>query len=168
MPEGSVTVVSVESPSINGLATPASTGVMSPIQCEESQASAAARDARAAAQSQRVGHLVEHLTVCENLRRSDLDFAGARLRNPRRLDEVAQHIADADCLGGCGEPPKVRASPAGVRPASAAFGSSPSRAHHHAGAKPSQRWSLIRAGSLRRADASVRCWDAGRSPRRPR
>lgn len=32
IPDRSVTVVSVESPSINGLATPASTGVMSPIQ----------------------------------------------------------------------------------------------------------------------------------------
>ena len=34
MPDGSVMVVSVESPSINGLAMPASTGVTSPIQCD--------------------------------------------------------------------------------------------------------------------------------------
>src|SRR6202035_5752059 len=38
------------------------------------------RDAGASVQSQRVGHLVEHLPVCEYFGRPDLDLAGARLR----------------------------------------------------------------------------------------
>ena len=100
IPDGSVTTVSVESPSISGRATPASTGVTRPIQSDESQG-VRKRDRQlgAAIRPERGRHAVEHVAVGEDVRAADLDLASGGLRNARCGGEVVEHVVDRDRLG---------------------------------------------------------------------
>ena len=95
-----MTTVGTASPSINGLATPASTGVTSPIQSEESHGVISGTGIRGRRRmSEDFGHPVEHLAVGEHVGAADLNLPPRRRFDRQRLDQVAQGVVDRDRLG---------------------------------------------------------------------
>jgi hypothetical protein len=117
---------------------------MSPIQCEEGHGVSSGTGIRGRRRSPSASAISS--SICPYVSISadpDLDFAGARLRNPRSLDEITQHIADTDRLGGCGQPRWCEHHRQAFDQRAQRSVALRSGSHHHAGTKPGQRWSLI-------------------------
>ena len=101
MPLGSVTTVSVASPSISGRATPASTGVTRPIHSEESRGvstGTVTAQRRPAAEGR--GQFVDHAAVGGDVGAADLDLAVERQRRgrlPRRGRRRRRRSRSAGC-----------------------------------------------------------------------
>ena len=168
-PEGSVTTVGTASPSINGLATPASTGVTNPIQNEESHGVISGTGHPwPAAEFEDRGHAVEHLAVAQHVGAADLDLP------PRRgLDRQRLARGSATCRRSRSAESRSSATPERSSPEAAARGSAACDRTHSAGRRPFRRGSRSAAGLPRGAASAVscrlrRCWDCGRSPRPPR
>src|SRR2546421_5141587 len=94
IPERSVTIVGTASPSINGRATPASTGVTSPIQSEESHGVISGTGIRGRRRMKDLGHPIEHLGVGEHIGSADLNLGSHRLLDRQRLYQIAQRVVD--------------------------------------------------------------------------
>ena len=105
IPEGSLTVVSVASPSIKGRATPASTGVTSPIQSEESHGvSSGTVIRRGGWRPEGAGELVDHAAVGGHVGAADFDLAIDREAESRGGGEVGDGVRDGDRLGPGDDP----------------------------------------------------------------
>ncbi len=100
MPLGSVTTVSVASPSISGRATPASTGVTRPIQSEErAGVSTGTISRRGGREALDPGELVDHAAVGGDVGAADLQLAVERQAEVAGVGEVADRVGDRDRLG---------------------------------------------------------------------
>ena len=93
------TTVSVDSPSISGRATPASTGVTSPIHSDESAGESSGTGSIAGSRLPSARATTrEHVAVGQHVRAADLDLAAGARGHPRRGAQVGDHVVGADRL----------------------------------------------------------------------